>query len=85
MPSVVFTAHLRRLAPAPFVAVGGANVREALDEVFTANPVLRDYVLDDQRRLRRHIALFVDGRRARLEDGVAPGAEIHVLQALSGG
>ena len=30
-------------------------------------------------------ALFVDGRRARLEDGVAPGAEIHVLQALSGG
>jgi len=85
MPQVVFTAHLRRLAPPAPVEVAGATVAEALASVFARHPMLESYVLDDQRRLRRHVALFVDGERAQLVDPVGPNAKIAVLQALSGG
>ena len=52
-------------------------------------PQARSYVLDDQRALRRHMTIFVDGRairdRAGLADRVAENSTIHVFQALSGG
>lgn len=85
MPQVIFTAHLRRLAPKSPVEVAGGTVADALSAVFAEHPLLGSYVLDDQRRLRRHIALFVDGERAALADPVGPDAKIAVLQALSGG
>lgn len=89
MPSVSFTANLRRHLAAPPARVGGATVREALEEAFRANPPLRGYVLDDQGRLRRHVAVFVDGEPVRDRDGllhpVGPAAELYVMQALSGG
>lgn len=62
---------------------------QALARVFRDNPGLRSYVLDDQGRLRTHVVIYVDGRpvrdRTELGDVVAEGAEIHVMQALSGG
>lgn len=62
---------------------------EALSRVFRSNPGLRSYVLDDQGRLRTHVVIYVDGRplrdRAALGDSVTEAAEIHVMQALSGG
>jgi molybdopterin synthase sulfur carrier subunit len=85
MPQVLFTAHLRRWAPPSPVEAAGDTVAAALDQVFAQHPLLETYVLDDQRRLRRHIAVFVDGERARLADPVGPDARIAVLQALSGG
>jgi hypothetical protein len=85
MPRVVFTRHLERFVAAPTAEVAGATVREALDAVFARNPLLGGYLLDDQRRLRRHVTVFVDGTRAGLDDAVAADAEIYVLQALSGG
>jgi sulfur carrier protein ThiS len=46
-------------------------------------------VLDDQGTLRRHVAIYVNGRpvgdRVRLTDPVAADDEIYVFQALSGG
>ncbi|HVJ53928.1 MAG TPA: MoaD/ThiS family protein [Aliidongia sp.] len=85
MPRVLFTAHLKRLAPAGPVWVEAGTVRAALDRVFAEHPLLRSYVLDEQARLRKHVVLFVDGNRAALDDPVAPAAELCVLQALSGG
>jgi molybdopterin synthase sulfur carrier subunit len=85
MPRVTFTAHLRHWAPAAPVTVPGATPRQALDAIFAEHQLLRSYVLDEQRRLRKHVVLFVDGERAALDDAVAPDAEICVLQALSGG
>ena len=85
MPTVTFTAHLRRLAPAAPVQVEGTTVRAALDAVFDSHPLLRSYVLDEQRRLRKHVVLYVDGEKAALDQAVAPAAELCVLQALSGG
>jgi sulfur-carrier protein len=67
----------------------GATVREVLDKAFASSPELRSYLLDDQGRVRRHVAIFVNGEtigdRAGLSDPVAPDAEVFVMQALSGG
>jgi molybdopterin synthase sulfur carrier subunit len=89
MPQVSFTQNLQRHLSAPPRKAPGATVREALDHVFRENPRLRGYVLDDQNRLRKHVAIFVDGQmihdRDRLSDEVGPASELFVMQALSGG
>jgi sulfur carrier protein ThiS len=89
MPTVSFTSALQRFLPVPSVEVDGATVAEALAAVFAGRPTLRGYVLDDQGALRRHVAVYVNGRpvrdRERLGDPVAARDEIFVFQALSGG
>jgi hypothetical protein len=89
MPRVTFTPSLQRYVECPTLEVGGATVRAALDEVFTRNPRLRGYVLDDQGRLRQHVAVFLDAQpvfdRGGLSDAARADSEIFVLQALSGG
>ena len=89
MAKVVFTRNIQRHVSCPSVEVEGATVREVLDAVFADNPRVRNYVLDDQGALRKHMVVFVDGRqvvdRATLADKVVPCAEVYVMQALSGG
>ncbi len=38
-----------------------STVRAVLDVVFAAHPRLETYVLDDQRELRKHMRILVDG------------------------
>ena len=89
MPTVLFTRTLERFLPAPSTAVEGSTVGAALAAVFASRPALRGYVLDDQGALRRHLAVYVNGRlvtdRTGLTDPVGPHDEIYVFQALSGG
>ena len=89
MAKVFFTTNLRRHVDCPEAEAPGATVRAVLDAVFTTQPRLRGYVLDDQAALRKHMAIIVDGRslkdRTGLSDAVGPASEIYVLQALSGG
>ncbi len=89
MPRIAFTPHLQRFLDAPPATVAGTTVREALDQVFAANPRLRGYVLDEHGRVRQHVAVYVGDApltdRITLADAVAPETEIFVLQALSGG
>ena len=85
MPRVVFTSHLQRHVRCAETEVPGATVGAALDAVFSAQPQVRGYVLDEQGELRKHVAIFVEGRRARLADAIPAGAAIHVMQALTGG
>jgi molybdopterin synthase sulfur carrier subunit len=89
MPKVVFTANIQRHVGCPEMQAGGSNVREVLESVFALNPDARSYVLDDQSGLRKHMAVFVDGRmirdRAHLADSVSATSTIYVFQALSGG
>jgi len=89
MARVTFTANLERHLACPPMDVSGSTVREVLDRVFAANEPARGYVLDDQAALRKHMAVFVNGRQIRdrvgLSDPVPETAEIYVLQALSGG
>lgn len=67
----------------------GSSVREVLETLFAQHPTLRGYVLDERGRIRRHVALFVDGtalsHHSDLSEGLGDRAEVHVLQALSGG
>ena len=89
MARVVFTKNLQRHVPCPPVTVVAATVGEALEQVFTGNPPLRGYVVDERGALRKHMTVFVDGEivrdRAGLSDPVAPDGEVYVMQALSGG
>jgi len=89
MAVVNFTPNLQRHITAPCVAVEASDVKEALDVVFAANPLLRGYVLDDRGGLRKHMAVFVDGETIRDRDGLSDAiqaqSEVFVMQALSGG
>ena len=53
MVKVSFTPNLARHVDTPVCDVSGETVREALDQVFSSNPRLRGYVLDDQGGVRR--------------------------------
>jgi hypothetical protein len=89
MALVTFTQSLQRHVPCPPREVAGQTVREVLDGYFAGEPRLRDYILDEQGALRRHVVIFIDGRqlrdRAHLEEEVSDGTSIYVMQALSGG
>ena len=89
MPTIRFTENIQRHVACPTRDVTGTTVRAALEEYFAEHSRARGYVLDDQGRLRQHMAVFVDGRQVRdrdhLSDHVEPGAVIDMVQALSGG
>ena len=89
MARVSFTANLERHLSCPVRTVPGDTVRVVLDGVFAEQPRLRSYILDDQDRVRRHVAIYVNGERIadrnRLSDPVRETDEIFVFQALSGG
>ena len=89
MPIVGFTQNIQRHVQCPAREVSGATIREVLDSYLHAHEQARGYVLDDQRRLRQHMAIFINGNqiqdRANLSDSVAPDAIVDLVQALSGG
>lgn len=89
MPTVRFTQSIQRHVECPTMDVAGATLRHVLNSYFQANEPARGYVLDDQGRLRKHMAVFVDGRQIRdrqdLSDPVPADAVVDLIQALSGG
>ena len=89
MVRVTFTGNLQRHVSCPPAEVRGGTVGEGLSAVFASNPRARGYVLDDQGGVRRHMIVFVNGQaiqdRVHLADPVPDGAEVYVMQALSGG
>jgi sulfur-carrier protein len=89
MPRIRFTQNIQRHVPCPSRRVDGSTLREVLDAYFAANAAARGYVMDEQGQLRKHMALFIDGRqitdRAGLTDPVPPEGIVDVMQALSGG
>jgi molybdopterin synthase sulfur carrier subunit len=89
MPHVVFTSALQRFLSCPPRDVEGQTVREILDRVFSDDPRVRPYVVDEQGALRKHMTIFIDNEAVRdrtgLSDSVRPDSQIYVMQALSGG
>ena len=89
MPTVSFTANLRRHVDCPTANVPGTTVAECLAAYFAVHPRVRSYVLDEQSRVRRHVAVFVGSEQltdpAGQSDPVSEKTEITVMQALSGG
>ena len=89
MPTISFTANLRRHVECPSEEVQGTTVAECLAGYFALHPPVRTYVLDDQASIRRHVVVFVGSDQLldpkRQTDAVGPTTEITVMQALSGG
>jgi molybdopterin converting factor small subunit len=89
VPRVVFTSNLQRHVNCPETEVAAGTLRTVLAQVFAAQPQARGYVLDEQGHLRRHVTVFIDGRRVRdrerLDEVVGASSEVYVMQALTGG
>jgi len=65
--------------------VTGDDVREVLQGLFDKEPGVRNHLIDEDGRIRTHVLVVVDGERAELSTRVSDGAEVQVLQAVSGG
>ena len=89
MPKIACTPRLENIGPIEPSGYTGTTVGEVLDSVATDYPRLKNYVLDDQGRVRKHIAIFVDGalqpRETVLNFALRDTDEIYIMQALSGG
>ena len=71
MAQVHFTSWLRELVPNGPLCAEGATVGEALATLWTHEPHVRGYVVDDQGRLRKHVCIFADGDRITVGDLLA--------------
>jgi molybdopterin synthase sulfur carrier subunit len=67
------------------VAVSGDTVDEMIDALDTRWPGMRDCLCDSTPAIRRHINIFVGGKRATLATRLAAGADVFILTAVSGG
>jgi sulfur-carrier protein len=62
-----------------------ATVREVMDALEARWPGMRDRLMDSTPRIRRHMNVFVEGRRASLETRLEPGTKVFIITAVSGG
>ena len=62
-----------------------ANVDEMMDALDARWPGMRDRLCDSSPAIRRHINVFVDGKRGTLTTPLRAGADVFVLTAVSGG
>jgi hypothetical protein len=89
MAILVFTPHLKEVAPVGESQYEGATVRGVLAQAFEDHRLLKNYLLDDRGGMRKHVCIFLDGVRLHnheaLDKVVGEASEIYVMQALSGG
>lgn len=80
-------AHLTVLFPgAPrCLELEAATVDEMMDRLNARWPGMRDRLCDSTPAVRRHINVFVGGRRARLDTALPAGADVFIITAISGG
>jgi sulfur-carrier protein len=71
------------------LVISASNVRAALEEIERSYPSLYRNICDETGAVRRHINLFVNSSHMRDRDGLdtalAPGDELTILPAVSGG
>ena len=67
------------------VRIEAATVADVVDGLEARWPGMRDRLCDTTPAIRRHINVFVEGKRAKLDTPLAPGADVYVLTAVSGG
>lgn len=67
------------------VSVDAATVAEAVAALDARWPGIRDRLCDSTPAIRKHINVFVAGERAGLSTPLAPGSDMFVITAVSGG
>jgi molybdopterin converting factor small subunit len=75
----LFPSAVRRLE------VRASTVHEMIEALDSRWPGMRDRLCDSRPAIRRHINVFVEGERATLQTRLAPGAQVFVITAISGG
>ncbi|MEP6608728.1 MAG: MoaD/ThiS family protein [Burkholderiaceae bacterium] len=89
MAYLEFAPALQRHAATAPVKAAAATLESLLTTTFAQQPALRSYVLDEQGCVRKHVAVFLNGRllhdRKRLDVALADDDRIYIAQALSGG
>ncbi|MBW6401095.1 MoaD/ThiS family protein [Roseomonas sp. HJA6] len=85
--TVLLPEALRRLFPgAPRQAeVTAGTVAEAIAALDRLWPGMADRLCDSTPAIRRHLNIFVDGERARLDTPIPPRGEMLVMTWISGG
>lgn len=69
-----------------WVDAEGCCVADVVDDLDRRYPGIRFRMIDEQRRIRRHIRLFHDGDMVReLNQPLRADGELLIVQALSGG
>jgi sulfur-carrier protein len=61
------------------------TVEEMIDALDSRWTGMRDRLCDSTPAIRRHINVFVDGRRATLATRLTPGTDVFIITAISGG
>ena len=83
---IAIPTPLRSYTRASEVEAEGTTVGELLADLDRRYPGIRFRIIDEQDCIRPHVRVFVNRERAAgLEEAVAPGDEVQILQALSGG
>jgi len=90
MAIVKFTRALKRFYPSlDMVELEADDVKTVVDAINIHYKGLKDYIVDEQGILRKHVNIFVDGEmiqdREQLSDRLSPNSEVYIMQALSGG
>ncbi len=87
--SVEFAASLRRHVECAPQSVAPGTLRAVLEAALAAKPELAHYVFDDQRAVRKHVAVFINQNmvldRVHLDQRLNAGDRVLVIQALTGG
>lgn len=65
--------------------VEARNVLEVIDGLDALWPGMRDRLTDSRPAIRKHLNIFVEGEKARLDTPVAEGMRVTILTAVSGG
>jgi len=67
------------------VKIEAQTVEDVMNGLEARWPGMRDRLCDTTPAIRRHINVFVEGKRARLDTLLEPGADVYILTAISGG
>jgi molybdopterin synthase sulfur carrier subunit len=67
------------------VKIEAETVEDVMNGLEARWPGMRDRLCDTTPAIRRHINVFVEGERARLDTRLEPGADVFILTAISGG
>ena len=90
MIKVKFTSALKQFFPELRAQeFEGTSVKEIIASIETMYPGMRNYLLDEDGSLRKHVNIFVRDEmmtdRNTLSDTLTEGDEVLIFQALSGG
>ena len=86
MPVVRLRAPLSELAGGRReLQLEGETVRDVLRALEEEHPSIAGWILDEQKSIRQHVNVFVNGEKGREETALGADDRIHVIPSISGG